>query len=53
MPVWLALLVKHGTLDLRVVEFKPHIECRDYLKKKEKKNEVDLYVLFGKNDITE
>lgn len=31
---WLAQSVKWATLDLRVVEFEPHIGCRDYLKNK-------------------
>jgi len=31
---WLAQSVKHKTLDLGIVEFKPHVGCGAHLKKK-------------------
>ena len=33
---WLAQSVEHVTLDLGA-EFKPHVRCRDYFKKKKKR----------------
>lgn len=29
---WLAWLVEHAALDLRIVKSKPHVGCRGYLK---------------------